>query len=146
MARHTVSSSASRRGKVLALVDRHCSQRIPTAEDLQDDFLAAGGCLEDLDAPVDDREEGVGGVALWVIHLWVEGFFEVFATAAAALIFARMGLVHRSHVAGAVIASSAMFLFAGIPGTFHHLYFSVRRRRSWRLAQASAPWRSCRSC
>jgi nitric oxide reductase subunit B len=60
----------------------------------------------------------------WVIHLWVEGFFEVFATSAAALIFARMGLVHRSHAAGAVIASSAMFLFAGIPGTFHHLYFS----------------------
>jgi nitric oxide reductase subunit B len=60
----------------------------------------------------------------WVIHLWVEGFFEVFATSAAALIFARMGLVHRSHAAAAVIASSAMFLFAGIPGTFHHLYFS----------------------
>ena len=60
----------------------------------------------------------------WVIHLWVEGFFEVFATSAAALIFARMGLVHRTHAGGAVIASSAMFLFAGIPGTFHHLYFS----------------------
>ena len=60
----------------------------------------------------------------WVIHLWVEGFFEVFATSAAALIFARLGLVHRSHAGAAVIASSAMFLFAGIPGTFHHLYFS----------------------
>jgi nitric oxide reductase subunit B len=60
----------------------------------------------------------------WVIHLWVEGFFEVFATSAAALIFARMGLIHRSHAGAAVIASSAMFLFAGIPGTFHHLYFS----------------------
>jgi nitric oxide reductase subunit B len=60
----------------------------------------------------------------WVVHLWVEGFFEVFATAALALIFARMGLVHRRHAGAAVIASSAMFLFAGIPGTFHHLYFS----------------------
>ena len=60
----------------------------------------------------------------WVIHLWVEGFFEVFATAAAALIFARMGLVQRSHAGAAVIGSSALFLFAGIPGTFHHLYFS----------------------
>ena len=29
----------------------------------------------------------------WVVHLWVEGFFEVFATAALSLIFARMGLV-----------------------------------------------------
>jgi nitric oxide reductase subunit B len=60
----------------------------------------------------------------WVVHLWVEGFFEVFATAALAMIFARMGLVQRAHAGAAVIASSALFLFAGIPGTFHHLYFS----------------------
>jgi nitric oxide reductase subunit B len=33
----------------------------------------------------------------WVVHLWVEGFFEVFATAALSLIFARMGLVKPSH-------------------------------------------------
>jgi len=60
----------------------------------------------------------------WVVHLWVEGFFEVFATAAIALIFASLGLVQKRHAGAAVIASSALFLFAGIPGTFHHLYFS----------------------
>jgi nitric oxide reductase subunit B len=60
----------------------------------------------------------------WVVHLWVEGFFEVFATAALAFVFAHMGLVKRSHAGAAVIASSALFLFGGIPGTFHHLYFS----------------------
>ena len=60
----------------------------------------------------------------WVVHLWVEGFFEVFATAALALVFARLGLVEKRHAGLAVIASSALFLFAGIPGTFHHLYFS----------------------
>lgn len=60
----------------------------------------------------------------WVVHLWVEGFFEVFATAALALVFARMGLVDKRHAGLAVVASSAIFLFAGIPGTFHHLYFS----------------------
>ncbi len=60
----------------------------------------------------------------WVVHLWVEGFFEVFATAALALLFARLGLVEKRHAGAAVIASSALFLFAGIPGTFHHLYFS----------------------
>ncbi|MBP1775240.1 MAG: norB [candidate division NC10 bacterium] len=60
----------------------------------------------------------------WVVHLWVEGFFEVFATAALAFIFARMGLVQKRHAGAAVIASSALFLFGGIPGTFHHLYFS----------------------
>jgi len=60
----------------------------------------------------------------WVVHLWVEGFFEVFATAALGLVFARMGLVSKSHAGAAVVASSALFLFGGIPGTFHHLYFS----------------------
>jgi len=60
----------------------------------------------------------------WVVHLWVEGFFEVFATAALAFIFARMGLIPKRHAAQAVIASSALYLLGGIPGTFHHLYFS----------------------
>jgi nitric oxide reductase subunit B len=60
----------------------------------------------------------------WVVHLWVEGFFEVFATAALAFIFSRMGLVQPARAGAAVIASSALFLFGGIPGTFHHLYFS----------------------
>jgi nitric oxide reductase subunit B len=60
----------------------------------------------------------------WVVHLWVEGFFEVFATAALALLFAKLGLVDKRRAGLAVIASSAIFLYAGIPGTFHHLYFS----------------------
>ena len=60
----------------------------------------------------------------WVVHLWVEGFFEVFATAALAFVFAKLGLVKPKHAGAAVLASSALFLFAGIPGTFHHLYFS----------------------
>ena len=29
----------------------------------------------------------------WLVHLWVEGFFEVFATAVVALIFTNLGLV-----------------------------------------------------
>lgn len=60
----------------------------------------------------------------WVVHLWVEGFFEVFATAALAFVFARMGLVRPRTATAAVLFSSAVFLAAGIPGTFHHLYFS----------------------
>lgn len=60
----------------------------------------------------------------WVVHLWVEGFFEVFATAAIAFIFTRMGLVRWLSATRAVLFSSAIYLFGGIPGTFHHLYFS----------------------
>ena len=60
----------------------------------------------------------------WVVHLWVEGFMEVFATAALAFLFAQFGLVRPRNATRAVLASAALFLVGGIPGTFHHLYFS----------------------
>ncbi|MGQ9371228.1 nitric-oxide reductase large subunit [Azospirillum sp. ST 5-10] len=60
----------------------------------------------------------------WVVHLWVEGFFEVFATAVISLLFVRLGLV-RAHTANvAVLASTVVFLFGGVLGTAHHWYFS----------------------
>ena len=60
----------------------------------------------------------------WIVHLWVEGFFEVFATAAIAFIFCSMGLVSRTTATAASLASASLFLLGGIPGTFHHLYFA----------------------
>ncbi|MDF0490085.1 nitric-oxide reductase large subunit [Sphingomonas sp. H39-1-10] len=60
----------------------------------------------------------------WVVHLWVEGIFEVFATAAIAFIFASMGLVSRRIATAASLASASLFMVGGVPGTFHHLYFS----------------------
>lgn len=60
----------------------------------------------------------------WVVHLWVEGFMEVFATAAMAFIFTRLGLVRPTTATRGVLLSTAIFLVGGIPGTFHHLYFS----------------------
>ncbi len=60
----------------------------------------------------------------WVVHLWVEGFFEVFATGVLAFLFSRLGLVTLRSATRAFIASTTIFLLGGIPGTFHHLYFS----------------------
>ncbi|MCP3987408.1 MAG: nitric-oxide reductase large subunit [bacterium] len=60
----------------------------------------------------------------WVVHLWVEGFMEVFATAAIAILFSRLGLVQTRNASRAVLLSTSIFLVGGIPGTFHHLYFS----------------------
>jgi len=60
----------------------------------------------------------------WVVHLWVEGFFEVFATTVIAFIFARMKLVDTRLATGAVLFSTIIFLSGGIIGTFHHLYFT----------------------
>ena len=60
----------------------------------------------------------------WVVHLWVEGFFEVFATAALAFIFVSLGLVSKRLGTAAALASASLFMVGGVPGTFHHLYFS----------------------
>ena len=60
----------------------------------------------------------------WVVHLWVEGFFEVFATVVIAFLFVRMGLLRVSSATRGVLFSTVIFLSGGIVGTFHHLYFS----------------------
>jgi len=60
----------------------------------------------------------------WLVHLWVEGFFEVFATAVIALIFTRLGLVRASSANRAIVAETIVFLFGGILGTLHHLYWT----------------------
>ncbi|MDN3670692.1 nitric-oxide reductase large subunit [Echinicola jeungdonensis] len=60
----------------------------------------------------------------WVVHLWVEGFFEVFATVVAAFLFTRMGLLKIRTASVSVIFATVIFLSGGIIGTFHHLYFT----------------------
>jgi nitric oxide reductase subunit B len=60
----------------------------------------------------------------WLVHLWVEGFFEVFATAVVALIFTRLGLVSAASANRAIVAETIVFLFGGILGTLHHLYWT----------------------
>ena len=60
----------------------------------------------------------------WVVHLWVEGFFEVFATTVIAFFFMRLGLVRPGVAAAAALLSATIFLSGGIIGTCHHLYFS----------------------
>lgn len=60
----------------------------------------------------------------WVVHLWVEGFFEVFATVSLSVIFFNLGLVTRTTATAASLVATSLFLLGGVPGTFHHLYFS----------------------
>ena len=60
----------------------------------------------------------------WVVHLWVEGFFEVFATVIIAFLFARLGLVRYQAAGRASVLAASIFLGGGVIGTLHHLYFS----------------------
>jgi len=60
----------------------------------------------------------------WVVHLWVEGFFEVFATVVIAFLFARLRLVSLKTAGVSTVLASTIFLAGGIIGTLHHLYYS----------------------
>ncbi|MGE0283730.1 MAG: nitric-oxide reductase large subunit, partial [Rhizobiaceae bacterium] len=60
----------------------------------------------------------------WLVHLWVEGFFEVFATAVIAFLFTRLGLLPVRTATIAVLFATIVFMAGGVLGTLHHLYFS----------------------
>lgn len=60
----------------------------------------------------------------WVVHLWVEGVFEVFAAAIISVLFVRMGLLRISVATTMVIFTTIIFLGGGVLGTLHHLYWS----------------------
>lgn len=60
----------------------------------------------------------------WLVHLWVEGFFEVFASAVLAIIFVRLGLIPVKTATTVVLFATIIFMAGGVLGTLHHLYFS----------------------
>lgn len=60
----------------------------------------------------------------WIIHLWVEGFFELFATILVAVMFTHMGLVRTRTATRVVYLDAILYLAGGIVGTAHHWYFT----------------------
>jgi len=60
----------------------------------------------------------------WIIHLWVEGFFEVFATVMVAIMFYKLGLVAKQTATRIIYLDAVLFLGAGILGTGHHWYWN----------------------
>jgi nitric oxide reductase subunit B len=60
----------------------------------------------------------------WVVHLWVEGFFEVFATVVMAFLLAHIGAVSRKFALKTTYFIVFLYLGSGVIGTFHHLYWT----------------------
>ena len=60
----------------------------------------------------------------WIIHLWVEGFFELFATIMIAVLFHRLGMVSRATATRVIYLDAILFLGSGILGTGHHWYWT----------------------
>lgn len=70
----------------------------------------------------------------WIIHLWVEGFFEVFVTVMVALIFYQLGIVSHQTVARVVYLDAILYLGSGVIGTGHHWYWTGQSNVTMALA------------
>ncbi|MGH8461150.1 MAG: nitric-oxide reductase large subunit, partial [Stenotrophobium sp.] len=60
----------------------------------------------------------------WIIHLWVEGFFEFFATTIVALVFFQLGLTRRNTALRVIYLDAILYFLGGLVGTGHHWYFT----------------------
>jgi len=70
----------------------------------------------------------------WIIHLWVEGFFELFVTVMVAIIFYKMGIVSHLTAARVVYLDAILYLGSGIVGTGHHWYWTGQSNITMALA------------
>lgn len=70
----------------------------------------------------------------WIIHLWVEGFFELFVTTMVAVLFYKLGMVTRQTATRVIYLDAILFLGAGIIGTGHHWYWTGQSNINMALA------------
>lgn len=59
----------------------------------------------------------------WIIHLWVEGFFEFFVTVLVAVILSGLGVVSRITATRVIYLDAILYFGGGLIGTGHHWYF-----------------------
>ena len=60
----------------------------------------------------------------WIIHLWVEGFFEFFVTVLVAVILLGLGVVSRPTAVRVIYLDAILYFGGGLIGTGHHWYFN----------------------
>ena len=60
----------------------------------------------------------------WIIHLWVEGFFEFFVTVMVAIIFLQFGVVTRLTATRVIYLDAILYFSGGFIGTGHHWYWT----------------------
>jgi nitric oxide reductase subunit B len=70
----------------------------------------------------------------WIIHLWVEGFFEFFVTVIVAAIFYELGLVERLTALRVIYLDAVLYFGGGVIGTGHHWYFTGQTEFNMALA------------
>ncbi len=71
----------------------------------------------------------------WIVHLWVEGYFEFFATTVVALTFYQLGITRRNVALRVIYLDGILYFAGGVIGTGHHWYFNGQT--SFNMAMAS---------
>ena len=72
----------------------------------------------------------------WIIHLWVEGFFELFVTVIVGIIFYELGLVERDTALRVIYLDVILIFGGGLIGTGHHWYFNGQTELNMALSAA----------
>ncbi len=62
----------------------------------------------------------------WIVHLWVEGFFELFTTIVVAHIFVMLGIARPKAALRVVYLDIILYLGSGMIGTAHHYYWTAQ--------------------
>ncbi len=62
----------------------------------------------------------------WIVHLWVEGFFELFTTIVVAHIFVLLGIARSKAALRVVYLDIILYLGSGMIGTAHHYYWTAQ--------------------
>jgi nitric oxide reductase subunit B len=70
----------------------------------------------------------------WIIHLWVEGFFELFVTVVVAIIFYKLGIITHKTTTRVVYLDAILYLGSGVVGTGHHWYWTGQSSITMALA------------
>lgn len=62
----------------------------------------------------------------WVVHLWVEGMFELYTTIIVAYFFCSLGMVSERSALSVIYVDILLYLGSGIVGIGHHYYWTAQ--------------------
>ena len=62
----------------------------------------------------------------WVVHLWVEGIFELYTTIIVAYFFFSLGMVSEKSALSVIYVDIMLYLGSGIVGIGHHYYWTAQ--------------------
>ena len=76
----------------------------------------------------------------WVVHLWVEGIFELYTTIIVAYFFCSLGMVSERSALSVIYVDIILYLGSGIVGIGHHYYWTAQPAINMALGSMISAW------